>query len=494
MSEEHALFAARIKKLETLREKGVNPYANDFKPGNTTKEIHDKYGDLDAEELEKLDETHSIAGRIMALRSFGKAAFIVVSDRTGKLQAFVQKKRIGNEAFDIFKIFDVGDIVGIVGAPVRTRTGELTLNASEIRLLTKNLRPLPEKWHGLTDTETRFRQRHIDLAVNPKVVEIFKTRTEIIRKIRAFLDARDFLEVETPMLHPVLGGAVARPFVTHHNTLNADFYLRIAPELYLKRLLVGGLERVYEINRNFRNEGISTRHNPEFTMIEFYLAYATYNDLMDLTEEMIGGIVQDLFGSYEVPYQGRTLDFSPPWERLSIIDAIVKYGEDIKPEELSTREGLLAVARRIGIKDTEGVSDGKLTAKIFETVAEEKCIQPTFILDLPLDISPLSRRKESDPTLADRFELFIAGREIANAFSELNDPVDQKGRFEEQVRAREAGDKEAGEMDDDYLCALEAGMPPAAGEGIGIDRLCMILTDSYSIREVILFPQLRREQ
>jgi len=493
MEELSALLKGRRKKLNDLREHGINPYANDFTVKNTAGEIHNKYEDMDTEELESVNDSYIVAGRIMAARHFGKAAFVSIQDRTGRIQLFVQKNKIGEEAFKVFKTFDVGDIVGAVGIPFRTKTNELTLKAESIRILTKNLRPLPEKWHGLTDVETRYRQRYVDLIVNPDVEKIFRRRAMIISRIRSFLEKMDFLEVETPMLHALAGGAAAKPFNTHHNTLDMDLSLRIAPELHLKRLLVGGLERVFEINRNFRNEGISTRHNPEFTMLEFYWAYATYQDLMSLTEDMIGGIVKEIFDSHDVDYQGTTISFAPPWRRLTVKEATCEYGK-FQKEDLESRESLENIAKKLGIKDIDKMGDGKLLMEIYEEVAEPNIVQPTFILDFPLEVSPLARKNEDDPTIVDRYELIIAGREIANAFSELNDPIDQKERFELQLKAREAGDEEAHVMDSDYVRALEYGMPPAAGEGIGIDRLTMLLTDSESIREVILFPLLRKEQ
>lgn len=493
MDELSAILAARRKKLEQFRELGINPFANDFRPSHKTSDIREKYEAASREDLEDISENYAIAGRVVAVRHFGKAAFLVLQDRGGRLQVFVQKNKIGEENFKIFKMFDIGDIVAVEGTPFRTRTEELSINASDIRLLTKSLQPMPEKWHGLTDTETRFRQRYVDLTVNPDVVKIFRTRSAIIRQIADYLDDRDFMAVETPMLHALAGGAAAKPFTTHHNALDMDLFLRIAPELYLKRLLVGGLERVYEINRNFRNEGLSTRHNPEFTMLEFYWAYATYEDLVDLTQDMIGQIVKNLFGSFEVTYQGETLNFEPPWDRLTPTEAIERFSS-YKSEQLSDREGLLKCAAELKISDAEKMGDGKLLMEIYEELAEAKIVQPTFITGFPLEVSPLARKSEANPALTDRFELIIAGREIANAFSELNDPIDQKERFVSQLEARAAGDEEAHAMDEDYICALEFGMPPAAGEGIGIDRLVMLLTDSASIREVILFPQLRNEQ
>jgi len=493
MDELSTLLANRRKKLDTFREQGVNPFANDFKPTHVTKDVHDKYGDSTREDLEGNEEIFTVAGRLMAVRLFGKAAFVSIQDRRGQIQAFVQKNVIGEDSFKLFKTFDVGDIIGLEGTPFRTKTDELSLKCKSIRIITKSLLPLPEKWHGLTDTETRFRQRYVDLTVNPKVVNIFRTRSKIISQIRAYLSNMDFMEVETPMLHPQAGGAAAKPFNTHHNALDMDLVLRIAPELYLKRLLVGGLERVFEINRSFRNEGISVRHNPEFTMLEFYWAYATYEDLIKLTEDMIGSIVQNLFGSYEVKYQEHTLNFEGPWDRLTPAEAICKYS-DITKEQLQSREEMLKVAETLKIPNTDKMGDGKLLMEIYEEVAEGKIIQPTFVTEFPLEVSPLARKNDENPEITDRFELIVAGREIANAFSELNDPIDQKQRFEDQLKARADGDDEAHLMDEDYIHALEFGMPSAAGQGIGIDRLTMLLTDSASIREVILFPQLRKEQ
>jgi lysyl-tRNA synthetase class 2 len=404
----------------------------------------------------------------------------------------VKKDAVGEVVFANFETYDIGDVVGAKGCPFRTKTGELSLHAKEIRLLTKSLLPLPEKFHGLTDVETRYRQRYVDLIVNPEVKEVFLKRARIINLIREFMVSRDFLEVETPMMQQIPGGATARPFITHHNALDMQLYLRIAPELYLKRLVVGGFERVFEINRNFRNEGISVRHNPEFTMMEFYQAYATYEDLIDFTEELICRVVMDLFDSLEISYQGQLISFQRPWNRFSVREAILEYG-DIDAKSLDDRDLALAYARKIGLDLPDDVGYGKLLVDIFEEVAEEKLVQPTFITSYPTEVSPLSRRSDSDPDVVDRFELFIAGREMANAFSELNDPVDQKERFLLQVAAKEKGDEEAHYMDEDYIRALEYGMPPTAGEGIGIDRLIMLLTDSPSIRDVILFPQLRRE-
>ena len=493
MEETNDLIKERRKKVAEMVEKGINPYPNDFKPAHTTTDLMGRFDSSTAEELKDVNENFSLAGRIMFIRNFGKAAFIQIQDRNGRIQAFVQKNVIGEEAFEQFKKFDIGDIVGFEGKPFRTKTGELTVNADFIRLLTKSLRPLPEKWHGLTDIETRYRQRYVDLMINPDVKEVFKKRGRIIQMVREYLTRMDFMEVETPMMQPIPGGATAKPFTTHHNALKMDLYLRIAPELYLKRLVVGGMERVFEINRNFRNEGISVQHNPEFTMLEFYMAYATYNDMMNMTEEMISSIAKEICGTTVIEYQGHKIDLTPPWERLSVKGAIIKYG-GIDPKILEDRDSTLSHAKKLGI-DLKGDEPlGKIVTDIFEAVAEKKLIQPTFITEYPTEISPLSRKSDKDPSVVDRFELMIAGREMANAFSELNDPVDQKDRFLKQVEAKEGGDEEAHFMDEDFVRALEYGMPPTAGEGIGIDRLVMLLTDSPSIRDVILFPHMRPEK
>ena len=490
MEELSELQLQRRRKVDTLWEAGINPYPNDFRPQHTSADIAAAYGDT--EQLDAGSENLVVAGRILARRSFGKAAFIQLQDRKGRLQIYVKKDEIGDEAFANFESFDIGDIVGAEGFPFRTKTGELSLHARSIRLLVKSLHPLPEKFHGLTDVETRYRQRYVDLIVNPEVREIFFKRSRIVNLIRAFMTGRDFLEVETPMMHQIPGGATARPFVTHHNALDMQLYLRIAPELYLKRLVVGGLERVFEINRNFRNEGISVRHNPEFTMMEFYQAYATYEDLMDFTEELFCHVAQEVLGTLDFTNQGLEISFQRPWKRLTVREAVLEYG-DIEAKQLDDRDLALAYARSIGLVLKDDIGYGKLLMEIFEEVAEQKLIQPTFITAYPTEVSPLSRKNDHNPELVDRFELIIGGREIANAFSELNDPVDQKERFLSQVAEKDKGDEEAHYMDEDYVRALEYGMPPTAGEGIGIDRLVMLLTDSASIRDVILFPQLRKE-
>ena len=493
MTEKIGEVEQRISKLEGLKQLGVNPYPNDFAVKDTAKEIIDRCGGLDKELLETHNEKVKCAGRIMAFRDFGKASFLHIQDRTGKIQVYIKKDLIGENAFKIFKNCDIGDIIGVVGRVFRTKTNELTIEAKDMQLLAKSLLPLPEKWHGLTDIETRYRQRYLDLIVNPEVKDVFIKRTRIIQLIRDFLNKRDFLEVETPMMQSIPGGAAARPFKTHHNALDIDLFLRIAPELYLKRLVIGGFERVYEINRNFRNEGISTQHNPEFTMLEFYLAYATFEDLMALTEEMFSSIAKEICGTLTIEYQGQKIDLTPPWQRISVKDAILKYS-DADEGIFTDKKKALAFAKKMGIDLPETFSHGKIILEIFEHVAEPKFIQPTFVTHYPLEVSPLSRKNEKDSTLVDRFELLICSREIANAFSELNDPIDQKQRFVQQIREKEAGDTEAHLMDDDFVRALEYGMPPTAGEGIGIDRLVMLLTNAASIRDVILFPQLRQEK
>jgi lysyl-tRNA synthetase class 2 len=431
-----------------------------------------------------------MAGRIMSLRSFGKASFITIKDNTGSIQAYIRKDRVGEEQFNVFKLTDIGDFIGIKGSPFKTRTGELTILANEIKLLSKSLRPLPEKWHGLTDVETRYRQRYLDLIANDEVKNVFILRSRIIQAFRNFFIKKGFLEVETPMMQPIPGGATARPFKTFHNSLGMDLYLRIAPELYLKRLVVGGLERVFEVNRNFRNEGISVKHNPEFTMLEFYMAYATYEDLMALTEELFNHILMEILGANAISYQGNTIDFTPPWKKISLYDSLIEVAGADK-EVLTNLDAALKFAGAHGIPLAKKESLGKILTKIFDQLVEPNLTNPTFITGYPIEISPLSRRNDQDPEISDRFELFIAGKEIANAFTELNDPDDQRGRFMEQVALRESGDMEAQFMDEDYVTALEHGLPPTAGEGIGIDRVVMLLTDSPSIRDVIFFPHMR---
>ena len=433
-----------------------------------------------------------MAGRLVLVRQFGKASFFHFQDESGRLQGYIQRQEVGSEAYALFKQLDLGDIVGFTGRLFRTKTNELTMSVQSYVLLTKAVRPLPEKYHGLSDVELRYRRRYLDLIVNPEVKDVFRTRSRVIGLIREFMDQRGFLEVETPMMQPIPGGATARPFETYHNVLAMPLYLRIAPELYLKRLLVGGFHRVFEINRNFRNEGISTQHNPEFTMIEFYQAFGTFEDLMLLTEEMFTAITQNLNGSNKIHYQGQEIDFTPPWRRLEMAQSLTAVG-DIPADVVADPEALVALALEQGVALRSGEGYGRAMGKLFDLFVEPKLMQPTFITGFPIEISPLSRRNQSNPEIADRFELFIAGREIANGFSELNDPEDQRQRFLKQVAAREAGNEEAHFMDEDFVRALEYGMPPAAGEGIGIDRLVMLLTDSASIRDVIFFPQLRPE-
>ena len=491
MSEDHEQIVVRRKKLQALRERGIDPYPNDFRPDHTTAEVHARLSALGEAELARAAPL-SVAGRVMALRDFGKAGFLQVQDRAGRLQVHARRDRLGDEGFEVYRLLDLGDVIGVAGRPFRTRTGELTLEAAELRLLAKALRPLPEKWHGLQDVETRYRQRYLDLIVNPDARRVFEVRARAVRYLRDFLVARGYLEVETPMMQPIAGGAAARPFVTHHNALNVDLYLRIAPELYLKRLVVGGYERVFELSRVFRNEGVSTRHNPEFTMLEFYQAHATYEDLMALTEEMLVGLAHEVAGGTTLQYGGEAIDLARPWPRRTMAELVSEYAS-VPAERVLEREILAPLAASRGITVHPNATAGHLLAAIFEAVVEPHLVQPIFVTQFPIELSPLARRNDRDPRFVDRFELFVARHEIANAFSELNDPEDQRGRFEEQLRARAAGDAEAHAMDADYVRALEHGMPPTAGEGIGIDRLVMLLTGATSIREVILFPHLRPE-
>ncbi len=497
MNKTNDIVEQRRKKLEDLKEKNINIFPNDFIVTNTVKDVVNTI-EKAPDAITENDPVFVLAGRMMAINRFGKAAFVRFRDRTGQLQAYIRKDRVGDEAFSLFKQLDIGDFIGIKGGMFKTKTGEWTLLANEIKLVCKAIRPLPEKFHGLKDPEKRYRQRYIDLIMNSNVRDIFVKRSKIIQEIRTFFLKRDFLEVETPMMQPIPGGAEATPFKTHHNALGMDLFLRIAPELYLKRLVIGGFERVFELNRNFRNEGVSTRHNPEFTMLEFYQAYTTYNDLMDLTEEMLRAAAINVTGSAVITCQGNSIDFGRKWRRMPLLTAMEEIG-GIDYSLLDNREKLLDFASSKGIHITQKtgaktVSLGKIIAKLFDVLVEPKLIQPTYITGYPVEISPLSRKSDDDPTITDRFELFIAGYEIANGFSELNDPDDQKERFLQQAADREAGDEEAHYMDEDYIKALEYGMPPTAGEGIGIDRLAMIFTDSASIREVILFPHMKREK
>lgn len=490
VEEDNEQVEVRKQKLAKLRDAGANVYPNDFRPTHSVPEAVGKADNIGDEELHAAAIDVSVAGRIMAMRRMGKASFFQIQDRRGRLQVYARKDRIGDEAYALFQTFDIGDLVGVSGHLFRTKTKELTVEAAQLRLLTKCLRPLPEKWHGLADVEARYRQRYVDLMVNPEVREVFEKRSRIVRLLRRFFEDRDFLEVETPMMQAIPGGAAAKPFTTHHNALDLELYLRVAPELFLKRLLVGGFERVFELNRNFRNEGISVRHNPEFTMVEFYQAYANFEDLIELTEELFVTIAEDVAGSLQLPYNGATIDLTRPWQRLTIRDAVMLHG-GAEEKDLATLENLQAFAKERGLKIDLDVPYGKLIVAVFEEVAEAKLIQPTFMTGYPIEVSPLARKNDGNPAMVDRFELYIGGRELANAFSELNDPADQRQRFLEQMAARAAGDEEANPIDDDYVRALEYGMPPAAGAGIGIDRLVMFFTDSPSIRDVILFPLLR---
>lgn len=492
MAEEiNELIQSRIKKLNELKELGIKPFGEPFEVEDYASELMGKYGSSLKETIESENIECSMAGRIVGFRDFGKAAFCHIQDSTGKIQVYFKKDVLGQERWDIFKKLDIGDIIGLTGRLFRTKTNELTVEARDFCLLSKSLMPLPEKWHGLKDIELRYRQRYIDLIVNPEVKETFRKRSSIIKAIRDFLESHGFVEVETPMMHPIPGGAFAKPFKTHHIALGMDLYLRIAPELYLKRLLVGGYEKVYELNKNFRNEGISTKHNPEFSMLEFYIAYKDYNFLMSFTEELITYTAKKILGDLRFPYGEHTIDLSPPWPRVPLLEAMNMRG--IPSEVLESREKALGWAKEHGIEINEGASLGKVIDEIFKEKVEPELIQPIFITDYPVELSPLAKRKPENPSLVERFELFITGREMANAFSELNDPTDQRQRFQLQVEAKEKGDEEAHCMDEDFLKALEYGMPPAAGEGIGIDRLVMLLTNSASIRDVILFPQLKEE-
>jgi len=484
------ILAKRLEKNRELKSRGIELYRNDFIVSHCIREILESLEN--PSQLSSEDgSVFSVAGRMMAVNRFGKASFIRFRDRSGQLQAYIRQDNVGAEAYELFKQLDIGDFIGLEGPMFQTKTGEWTLLVKGLHLICKSVRPLPEKFHGLKDAEKRYRRRYLDLLVNPGVREIFEKRSKIIQTIRKFLLDRDYLEVETPMMQPIPGGAEATPFKTHHNALCMDLFLRIAPELYLKRLVIGGFERVFEVNRNFRNEGVSTRHNPEFTMLEFYQSYATYIDMMDLTEEMVGLVARQVAGSDELAYQGHTIHLGEKWRRMSLSSALERYG-GVDPSLLKDKEALLDVAAQKGIQVTKTERAGKVVAKLFDVLVEPKLIEPTFITGYPVEVSPLSRRSNESPNLTDRFELFIGGYEIANGFSELNDPEDQKERFMQQVLDREAGDKEAHLMDEEYIEALEYGMPPTAGEGIGIDRLTMVLTDAASIREVILFPHMRQ--
>ena len=492
MSEENLQIRQRREKLDELRKKG-NPFPNDFRRDALGGELLEQYAD-DIEGLQERTVRVKVAGRLMSRRVMGKAAFAHIEDTSGRLQLFLQRDNLPENVYnEEFKKYDIGDIMAAEGELFHTRTGELTVRVDRIRLLTKALRPLPEKFHGLTDAELRYRQRYVDLIMNQQTRSVFRTRAAVIQCIREFMVERSFLEVETPMMHPIPGGAVARPFRTHHNALDKDFYLRIAPELYLKRLVVGGFERVFEINRNFRNEGMSTKHNPEFTMMELYQAYADYQDLIGMTETLMRRVCQTVTGDTAVEYQGARVDFSQPFRRFTLLESITHFNPDISTGQLTDLDAATRLARSMNIEIKPGYGIGRIQMEIFEKRVEEKLVNPTFITAYPVEVSPLSRRNDERPELSDRFEFFVAGKEIANGFSELNDAEDQAERFRRQVEEMEAGDQEAMHYDADYIRALEYGLPPTAGEGIGIDRLVMILTDSPSIRDVVLFPHMRDE-
>lgn len=490
--DENQLIAQRREKLAALREQGI-AFPNEVKREHKAEDLHAQYGEHERPWFEENEVQVSIAGRVMLRRMMGKASFATLSDVSGQIQIFVQKNRVGEDVFDAYKQQDIGDIISVEGVLFKTQTGELTVKADSVQLLTKSLRPLPEKFHGLSDQEQRYRQRYLDLIMSDDSRKTFKLRSQIISYIRNFFIERDFLEVETPMLQVIPGGATARPFETHHNALDIDMYLRIAPELYLKRLTVGGFERVFEINRNFRNEGLSTRHNPEFTMIEFYQAYATYHDLMDLTEVLLRGIASDVVGSDTITYQDETFDFSKPFDRISVRDSILQFNPDLSAEQIDDLDAARKVAEGMGIPLKHSYGLGKVQIEIFEKTVEHRLMQPTFITEYPAEVSPLARRNDDNPFITDRFEFFVGGREIANGFSELNDAEDKAERFREQVAEKDAGDDEAMHYDADYVRALEYGMPPTAGQGIGIDRLVMLFTNAPSIRDVILFPHMRPE-
>ena len=492
LQDENHVIAERREKLKAIREKGV-AFPNDFKPEHFAAPLHAQFGEQENETLDTQAVVVKVAGRMMLKRVMGKASFATIQDKTGRVQLFISKDNIGEELYDSFKHWDLGDIVAAVGVVFKTKTGELSIKVSELRLLTKSLRPLPEKFHGLSDQETKYRQRYVDLIVSEETRHTFIARSKIVSAIRGFMLQNEFLEVETPMLHPIPGGASAKPFITHHNALDMQMTLRIAPELYLKRLIVGGFERVFEINRNFRNEGVSVRHNPEFTMMEFYATYTDYKWLMDYTENCIRAAAMAACGTATVQYQGREVDFSKPFQRLTIVGAIKKYAPQYTDSQLADGDFIRTELLKFGVKAFDHAGLGALQLALFEETAESQLWEPTYIIDYPVEVSPLARASDANPEITERFELFVTGREIANGFSELNDAEDQAARFHAQVAAKEAGDDEAMYYDADFIRALEYGMPPTGGCGIGIDRLVMLLTDSPSIRDVILFPHLRRE-
>jgi lysyl-tRNA synthetase class 2 len=489
--DENKLIAERRRKLTALREQGI-AYPNDFRRDALAAQLLSIYADRDAVWFEANPVRVRVGGRMMFKRVMGKASFVKIADRSGQIQLFLQEGALG-AGYEAFRDYDVGDMLGATGELFRTRTGELSVRVEELRLLAKSLRPLPDKWHGVADTELRYRQRYVDLIMTDRSREVFRTRTRILRYLRDFMDALDFIEVETPMMQPIPGGAAARPFVTHHNALDIDMYLRIAPELYLKRLIVGGFERVYEINRNFRNEGLSTQHNPEFTMLELYWAYTDYLELMDLIERLLHGLADGLFAGRRLTYQGRDYDLGKPFTRISIEAALLERNPELERARLRDVPYLHSVCDRLGIPYKPHDGAGKLQIQLFEKTVEHTLLDPTFVYAYPLEVSPLSRSNDADPFLTDRFEFFLAGRELANGFSELNDPEEQAQRFRAQVLRKDSGDDEAMHYDADYVRALEYGMPPTAGLGIGVDRLVMFLTDSPSIRDVLLFPQMRPE-
>ncbi len=493
MTEDNDQIKQRREKLAGLRQEGFS-FPNDFRPTDLAADIAAQYGDRTAEQLDETAVRVRVAGRLMSRRIMGKASFADLQDRSGRIQLFVQRDSLPEGFYNQqFKKWDIGDLVGAQGELFRTRTGELSVRVDDIRLLTKSLRPLPEKFHGLSDQELRYRQRYVDLIMNPEVRRIFQVRAAAIQFIRDFFIQRNFLEVETPMMQVIPGGAVARPFVTHHNALDMDLFLRVAPELFLKRLVVGGFERVFEINRNFRNEGVSTQHNPEFTMLEFYQAYADYTDFMDLTETLLRELAQSVLGEAAIEYQGLGIDFAEPFKRISVHGAVLEHNPQLAAADAPDAGRLVEYGRSLGIEGQDHWGEGKWLMEIFEQTVEEKLVQPTFVTLFPVEVSPLSRVNDRDPSVVDRFELFIAGREIANGFSELNDAEDQAERFHRQVAEKQAGDEEAMHFDQDYIRALEYGLPPTAGEGIGIDRLVMLLADCPSIRDVLLFPHMRPE-
>ena len=490
--DQNKLIKERRSKLTTLRESGFN-FPKPIPIDSYCIELNNNHEECSKEDLENLKKEVAIAGRMMAKRIMGKSSFSKIKDGTSSIQIFLNSKNVSEEIYEEFKTYDVGDILWVKGNLFKTKTDELTINANEIELLTKSIRPLPEKYHGLKDTETRYRKRYLDLIMSDESRAVFENRSKIITTIRRYLNEQEILEVETPMMQPIPGGAIARPFVTHHNTLDKDFYLRIAPELYLKRLVVGGMHRVYEINRSFRNEGVSTQHNPEFTMLELYLAFASYEEIMTLVEKMLIEISKDLFGSSTITYQDREYDLSGPYKRITLEESVMEFNPDMNPEKLRDQQYLLGVCKKLNIKISKDMPAGKLLFEIFEKTVEEHLIEPTFITAYPKDVSPLSRANDDDPWLVDRFEFFLAGRELANGFHELNDPDDQSERFKDQVNARDGGDDEAMVYDQDYIEALEYGMPPTSGLGVGIDRLTMIFTDKPSIRDVLLFPHMRNK-